>query len=129
MLSMITNHPILFRILFYAIPLILFFLGMFLMYKVKVKVPLNFSQMMKTVEHHRVAGEFYYDQFGITTNKFNEKLGRKFDVDPYQIYFVDRFGKSHEVKLAQMEDTYSSTRLTLYEMDVTKYDDKGKYSG
>ncbi len=46
MLNMLTNHPVLFRIMIYGMPVLMFALGMFVMYAVKVKKPINYKRLM-----------------------------------------------------------------------------------
>ena len=129
MLNLLTNHPILFRVMIYGMPLLTFALGMFVMYKVKVRKTLNYKQVASLMEHNREElATFYAKPFGIQTNELNEKLKRDFGENPYDIWFVDAYGAPHIVTHAQIE-TKGTSGLVLYSLITSDYDDKGNYKG
>ena len=130
MLNLLTNHPILFRVMIYGMPLLTFALGMFAMYKVKIRKALNYKQVASLMEHNREElATFYAKPFGIQTNELNEKLKRNFGENPYDIWFVDVYGSPHIVTHAQIETKGMTSGLVLYSLIVSDYDDKGNYKG
>lgn len=127
MLNMLTSHPVLFRIMIYGLPVLMFALGMITMYVVKVKKPLNYRQLMDIYINSRVGKDYCENTFGINTAAMCAQLDRKFHEDPYHIYFVDCLGEAHEVTHAQMESRGLNTCLTLYSIKPCEYDSRGKY--
>jgi hypothetical protein len=127
MLTMLVEHPILFRILFYSVPVLTFAFGMLAMYIVKVKKPINYKRLMDVYLGSRVGQESCENVFGINTITLHKELGKNFQETPYHIYFVDRFGESHEVTHAQMESKGLGNGLTLYSIKPHEYNSKGKY--
>ena len=127
MLNMLTNHPVLFRIMIYGMPILMFALGMFAMYVVRVRKPLNFKKMVDRYLGGRIGIESYENQFGISTCEIHKHIDRDFHNEPYHIYYIDNFGKSHEITHAQIELLGMHNNLALYSMKATDYDDKGRY--
>ena len=127
MLNMLTNHPVLFRIMIYSMPIFMFALGMFVMYAVKVKKPINYKRLMDIYLGKRIGKESCENMFGINTATLHESLGRDFRENPYHIYFVDRFGEAHEVTHAQIETRGFNNNLSLYSIKPSEYDSKGRY--
>lgn len=129
MLNMLTNHPVLFRIMIYGMPILVFALGMFVMYAVKVEKPINYKRLMDIYLGSRVGTESCENTFGINTVALQGSLDRDFHETPYHIYFVDRFGEAHEVTHAQMETRGINNNLALYSIKPSEYDSKGRYRG
>ncbi len=127
MLNMLTNHPVLFRIMIYGMPVLMFALGMFVMYAVKVKKPINYKRLMDIYLGSRIGKEFCENMFGIDTVMLHKQLDRNFYENPYHIYFVDRFGEAHEVTHAQIETRGFNNNLSLYSIKPSEYDSKGRY--
>lgn len=130
MLNLLTNHPILFRIMIYGMPLLTFALGMFAMYKVKVRKALNYKQICSMMQHNREElNTFYTKPLGVQTNELSEKLKRNFGESPYDIWFVDAYGVAHTVTHAQVEMKGMTSGLVLYSLITSDYDNKGNYRG
>lgn len=130
MLNLLTNHPILFRTMIYGIPLFTFALGMFAMYKVKVRKALNYKQICSMMQHNREElNTFYTKPLGVQTNELSEKLKRNFGESPYDVWFVDAYGFAHVVTHAQVEMKGMTSGLVLYSLITSDYDNKGNYRG
>lgn len=130
MLNLLTNHPILFRVMIYGMPLITFALGMFVVYKVKVKKALNYKQICAMMQHNRDdLNTFYTAPLGIQTYELSKKLKRNFEESPYDILFVDAYGIPHMATHAQVETRGMTASLVLYSLINSDYDNKGNYKG